>query len=629
MNPSVSARLIAIAGPLEGQVIPLASLELAVGRERTNTLAIDDPVISRRHCVLSGTNGTWRLRDLNSMNGTYVNGLPVQERELEDGDQIQVGRSLFAFSSHEQVRETVRDAVEFDQGPFHSGATMMVRVAGESPHRHTAKLLEGLPQVWRNARNLEILLKLGSIIPASRGVEALEQAIVDLVFDAVPAQRAAILLVARGTGELQAHFHLQRGGDTGAIRVPERVVSQVHNEGVAVMSNDVQEEGIDSGAGIRSIIAVPLTAFGRQLGVFYLDSSSSAFDDDHFQLLTAIAGLAASALDHALHVESIERDNQRLQAEINLRHSMVGESPPMRTVYAFIVKAAPASSTVLIRGESGTGKELVARAIHRNGPRASQPFVAINCAALAETLLESEFFGHEKGSFTGAITQRKGKLEEADGGTVFLDEIGELAPSLQAKLLRVLQEREFQRVGGNKTIRLDIRVVAATNRDLEDAVRRGIFREDLYYRLNVVSVRMPALRERTEDIPLLAQYFAQKHARQANRAVTGISEAARTALVAYEWPGNVRELENAIERAVVLGSTGSILPEDLPETIIETAASPAPPVTRFHEAVVYAKRQIVQRAIDQAGGSYTEAARMLGLHPSNLHRLLRTLGMRE
>jgi Nif-specific regulatory protein len=306
---------------------------------------------------------------------------------------------------------------------------------------------------------------------------------------------------------------------------------------------------------------------------------------------------------------------------------MVGESGAARSVYAFIAKAAPASSTVLIRGESGTGKELVARAIHRNSARAARPFVAVNCAALAETLLESEFFGHEKGAFTGAVGQRKGKLEEAEGGTVFLDEVGELAPSLQAKLLRVLQEREFQRVGGNKTIRIDIRVIAATNRDLEDAVRHGAFREDLYYRLNVVSVRMPALRERREDIPLLAQYFAQKHARQANRSIAGVSEAARAAMLAYEWPGNVRELENAVERAVVLGSTETILPEDLPEAIVETV-TPAPAVTKFHEAVVQAKRHIVLKAIEQAEGNYTEAARVLGLHPSNLHRLIRTLGLR-
>ena len=624
----MTARLIAIAGPLEGQVIPLDA-ELTVGRDRGNTLSIDDSVISRRHCVLECEGGSWRLRDLNSTNGTYVNGLPVQQRALEDGDQIQIGRSLFAFATREPSRpDSSPNMVALDDRHYTTGATVMVRVA-DSPHFHAEKLLEGLPQVWRNARHLEILLKLGAAVPASRSVQALERALLELVFEAVPAERAAILLAGHGSNDLSPHFHLQRGGGTSSIRLPEQVVSRVYSEGVAVMSNEVLEDGI-TGKEIRALAAVPLSAFGRTLGVLYLDSADprAAFDEEHFQLLAGMAGLAASALDHALHVETIERDNQRLQAEINLRHSMIGESAAMQSVYAFIAKASPAASTVLIRGESGTGKELVARAIHRNSPRAARPFVAVNCAALAETLLESEFFGHEKGSFTGAVAQRKGKLEEADGGTVFLDEVGELAPSLQAKLLRVLQERELQRVGGNKTIHIDIRVIAATNRDLEEGVRRGSFREDLYYRLNVVSIRMPALRDRREDIHLLAHYFAQKHARQANRPVTGVSEPARAALMAYDWPGNVRELENAIERAVVLGSTGTILPEDLPEAIVETAATPEPAVTRFHEAVVQAKRMIVTRAIDQAAGNYTEAARLLGLHPSNLHRLIRTLGLR-
>jgi Nif-specific regulatory protein len=302
----------------------------------------------------------------------------------------------------------------------------------------------------------------------------------------------------------------------------------------------------------------------------------------------------------------------------------------MREVYQFINRVAPKDTTVLIFGESGTGKELVARAIHRNSSRANKPCVAINCAALAETLLESELFGHEKGAFTGAIAQKKGKLEIADGGTVFLDEIGELAPLLQAKLLRVLQEREFERVGGTRTIKLDVRLVAATNRDLEDEVKKGHFREDLFYRLNVVSLRMPALRERREDIGLLASYFAAKYAKRANRNVLGISPQARAFLLNYDWPGNVRELENAIERAVVLGSSDLILPEDLPEVILEKT-EPSAEITlvnAFHDAVRDAKKQVIITAVETAGGNYTEAARILGLHPNYLHRLIRNLNLR-
>jgi len=300
----------------------------------------------------------------------------------------------------------------------------------------------------------------------------------------------------------------------------------------------------------------------------------------------------------------------------------------MRELYQFIARAAPTNSTVLIRGESGTGKELVARAIHLNSPRSQNPFMAINCAALSETLLESELFGHEKGAFTGAIAQKKGKLEVANGGTVFLDELGELAPTLQAKLLRVLQEREFDRVGGTRAIKVDIRLIAATNRDLEKAIQAGTFRQDLYYRLNVLSLTMPALKDRREDIPLLAGYFAMRCSRESGRPVKGISPEARKCLVQYDWPGNVRELENAMERAVVLGTTELIQPEDLPEALLEKQAVPGVQVTEYHQAIKETKRQLVLKAFQEAGGNYAQAARLLGVHPNNLHRLIRTLDLK-
>jgi Nif-specific regulatory protein len=292
---------------------------------------------------------------------------------------------------------------------------------------------------------------------------------------------------------------------------------------------------------------------------------------------------------------------------------------------------APTGSTVLIRGESGTGKELVARAIHRNSLRSDRAFVAINCAAITDTLLESELFGYEKGAFTGAAGQQKGKLEAADGGTLFLDEVGELALSLQAKLLRVLQERQFERVGGTRPVRVDIRLVAATNRDLKAAIQTGAFRQDLYYRLNVVSLTTPPLRQRREDIPLLAAHFVSMHARKGRREVRGVSSAALAHLMQYDWPGNIRELENAIERAVVLGSTEWVLPEDLPEELVETEpAGPTgrPAATRYHETVKDSKKDLILKAVQQTAGNITEAARLLGIHPNYLHRLMRNLNLK-
>jgi Nif-specific regulatory protein len=301
----------------------------------------------------------------------------------------------------------------------------------------------------------------------------------------------------------------------------------------------------------------------------------------------------------------------------------------MQRVYHFISKVSPTDSTVLVTGESGTGKELAARAIHRNSKRTQKPFIAVNCAALTETLLESELFGYEKGAFTGAFAQKKGRLEIAEGGTLFLDEIGELSPALQVKLLRVLQEREFERVGGTQSIQVDIRVIAATNKNLEAAIEQGEFRQDLFYRLNVVAFEMPPLRERREDIMLLASYFANKYGPTCNRKLTGISAEARTILTAYDWPGNVRELENAIERAVVLGTTDQILPEDLPENVLEAKSSTRISTDKYHEAVTERKREIILKALEQATGNFTEAARILDLHPNYLHRLIRNLNLRE
>ncbi|MEK7404297.1 MAG: sigma 54-interacting transcriptional regulator, partial [Acidobacteriota bacterium] len=330
-------------------------------------------------------------------------------------------------------------------------------------------------------------------------------------------------------------------------------------------------------------------------------------------------------LERAL--ERLRGGNGQPAATLSAGHDMIGQSPAMQAVYQFIAKVAPADSTVLIQGESGTGKELAARAIHRNSRRAGQPFVAINCAALAETLLESELFGHEKGSFTGAIAQKRGKLEAADGGTVFLDEVGEMSPALQAKLLRVLQEKEFERVGGTRSIRVDLRIIAATNRNLAEAARGGKFRQDLYYRLNVVSLTMPRLSERGEDIPLLAGRFVAQFAQRCGRLLLGISPDAQALLEDYDWPGNVRELENAIERAVVLGSSPLILPEDLPEALRRPQACAAA-ANGYHSAIHTARKQAVWDAVEQAGGDYQEAARRLGIHPNNLHRLIRTLDLR-
>src|SRR5207302_2636306 len=321
-------------------------------------------------------------------------------------------------------------------------------------------------------------------------------------------------------------------GPDHPVHVSRSLVRRVITDGIAILDNEGRKSGSRSSgevATVRSLLCVPLVVADRAFGIIYLDSANpkATFTKDDLQLLAAIAGLAAIAIENARQFERLGSENQRLRAEISLQHDMVGQSPRMRQVYQFIEKVAPSDSTVLIRGESGTGKELAARAIHKNSPRKDQPFMALNCAALTETLLESELFGHEKGSFTSAICQKKGLLEVAEGGSVFLDEVGELSLTLQAKLLRVLQERELVRVGGTRSIKLNVRFLAASNKDLQKAVREEKFRADLFHRLNVISVTMPPLREHAEDIQPLAEYFLSRYSQKCNRSVKGISPGAR------------------------------------------------------------------------------------------------------
>jgi Nif-specific regulatory protein len=377
------------------------------------------------------------------------------------------------------------------------------------------------------------------------------------------------------------------------------------------------------------VLCLPLIVFDNTLGVIYLDTSdpNARFDEGHLQLMTGVADIAAVAVENARHLELLESEKAQLRKEIQIQHEMIGESLPMQSVYKLVGKVAATDSRVLIRGESGTGKELAAHAIHLNSARASKPFVAINCATLNESLLESELFGHEKGAFTGAISQKRGKVELADGGTLFLDEVGELTLSIQAKLLRVLQQGEFDRVGGSRPVKIDVRIIAATNRNLEEEIKTGGFRDDLYYRLKVVELLMPALRHRREDIPLLAIHFVATYSKKCKRKVSGISPEARQLLMAYDWPGNVRELENAIERAVVLGSSALVLPEDLPEAVLESGVIPATDSPTFFESVKKSKRLLIIRALQKSRGNYTEAAKLLGVHPNNLHRLIKNLNL--
>ena len=550
--------------------------------------------------------GQFTLTDLGSLNGTFVNGVQVKERVLAGGDEIRIGDTLFVFLTAEPPLAAFASTLQLD--------TRAIPASSLTEWTAQADTVGAVPQ------GLDLLLRINNLLSSAGALKAFEEEILRLALEILPADRVAILI-----GGQKESFHRVLGldrnlGPCDSVSVMSELVNRVMNTGTALICNERPPA-----------MAAPLQAFGRIGGVIYVESAgaSARFDGKHLQALAALGAISALAFGQPRTMEWLESENRRIQAEVNLNHNLVGESRKMLDVLQTILRVAPSGATVLIRGESGTGKEMAARAVHRNSSRAARPFVAINCAALPEQLLESELFGHEKGAFTGAYIQKKGRVELADGGTLFLDEVADLSLACQAKLLRMLQEREFERVGGNRAVRVDIRLIAATNNDLEGAVRNGSFRQDLFYRLNVVPLSIPPLRERREDIPLLARHFAARYSAQCKRPLMKITPEAIACLTRYDWPGNVRELENAIERAVVLASGDTILPEDLPEAVLDTGALSAAGLGTFHDSVREAKRLTVMKAIEQAGGNIADAAAALGLQRTYLHRLMKNLDLKR
>jgi Nif-specific regulatory protein len=572
------AELIAIRGPLLGATFRLAGESTQIGRAPSSLVRLPEPDAPWRHAVIERSPEGFVISDLRSGEPTVVNGNRVSRQLLHDGDEIRAGETTLVFRAREAANES---------GPDQTHATLMRACA--------------LLAIFRSlASSDEPALHLN-----------LEARAADLIRDLIPNAEIGVLL---GSG-------------------PEEMLETAANK----CSGDIRPI-LDAVAKQRSMIedgeltAAPIFAREKLAGAIVTRSAqNTAVPETVRETLSSIATLASAAMGSARDIESLRTEKALLLEELRGPSTRIlGDSAPIKRLMQTVDRVAPQPTTALIVGETGTGKELVARAIHERSPRRDRPFVAINCAAVTDTLLESELFGHEKGAFTGAIAQKKGKLEMAEGGTVFLDEIGELAPGLQAKLLRVLQQREFERVGGTRVIPLDIRLIAATNRDLTQEVKHGTFREDLYHRLNVVTVRTPPLREHREDIPNLAHHFASAAAVRCARRIEGVSAEAEEYLVEYNWPGNVRELENAMERAVVLGAdSGWIRPEDLPETLLEAAPSTGGIPAAFIANVADAKRESIIRAWKEAKGDYRVAATILGIHPNSLLRLIRNLNLRD
>jgi len=610
-------RLVAMSGPLAGTVRALTDCPLYLGRDTANQIMIGDSAVSRKHCTVSQVSpGIYEVSDLESHNGTFVNGIQVSRTPIRHGDRIRVGSSEFVFLVDENA-DTGQHSWGADK-PATSGTLTALFLDQRS----------GLPSnasgIGRMARDLSAFFKIASLVNSFHDVDTLRRELLGLIFEVIPAAQGAIVLHGTASQESNPPCTWNRDGEAKQeMTIREEWTQRAMWERCVVFTAASTTPATD-----EHVLCVPLVGVENILGVIYLTApaTSPPFGEDHAFFLSSVSRIAAVSLENLLKIDSLRAENQRLRADAGI-DKLIGESRAMSRVSEFIGRVAKGDSTVLIRGESGTGKELAARAIHANSPRSTKAFVAINCAAIPETLLESELFGHEKGAFTGAAAAKKGKFEAAEDGTLLLDEIGEMPPLLQAKLLRVLQQREFERLGGTHLLPFNARVIAATNKNLEHSIKAGEFRQDLYYRLNVVSVTLPPLREHREDIPTLALYFANKFAAKSKRGFKGISAEARSLLMQYSWPGNVRELENAIEHAIVLGLTDEILPEDLPEALLEEQSSEVT-AALYHNTLNQTKRQLVIKAMDDAKGNHVEAARLLGIHPKYLHRLIKNLNLK-
>jgi transcriptional regulator with GAF, ATPase, and Fis domain len=615
-------QLVALNGPLAGTALSLA-----------DGLRVEPPAEIRERrgpsCrVRASADGTFVLHALDHHGSVFVNGLPVTSRPLQPGDEVRLGDSVFVARHEERVASS-----PLSQCPVSLGPLPRVRQVFELGFDEGLLQVHGRTEAHSD-RDLALLMRSGAALSSVRGLASVDAALAGFVFDILPAERVVFADPGDPAPLIRSAWTTSREARPPVPVDPELLKRVIHGRLALVVEFEH-----------RCAVVAPMMAFGRATGAVWAEAPSGAepgasattssrvapspsIDKGHVRLLLAVTALAAVAREQSRETARLQETRELLQAEINLEHNMVGRSKPMRTLFDRIARVAQTDATVLLRGESGTGKELVARAVHRNSGRANRPFIAINCAALTESLLESELFGHEKGAFTGAIGLKKGRLELADGGTLLLDEIGDMPLPLQAKLLRAIQEREFERVGGTKPVRVDFRLIAATNRDLDAAVKSGGFRRDLFYRLNVVTLALPALRDRKQDLPLLADYFVRKHASRCGRRACSIAPDALAVFLKHDWPGNVRELENIIEQALVLGSGDQLLAADLPPALASADAA-SPSSFDYHETIERTKRELIVRAFEQAGRSHTDAARLLGVHPNYLHRLIRNLDLRS
>jgi DNA-binding NtrC family response regulator/pSer/pThr/pTyr-binding forkhead associated (FHA) protein len=587
-------RLVVVEGPWSGVEISLPTAAQVLGRDPSCELAVPDSALSRRHLRLVPHDGGWELEDLGSSNGTTVNGERVDRIRLEDGDVVAAGRCVFRFSISDQTA-LVAAGIE---------GTTIVTAAPDHWRDDPSQIRD---DVGRLAQLADGLIEVSQVTEIGLRFAQWVRERLDASEVFMLRRRRGRLIPVGGLPVLQSPLPRTSGG----LLSPDAAVL-VSTEGKTIC--------VESDGGL--LVAVPIGAPAELVVV--ARGIPAAPSEDQVRLLACAGQVAAGILLSRIR----ERGEAAVIGAAEERGGVpfVAESPAMRGVLEFVERAAPSDATVLVLGESGTGKEMIARALHDASRRSSAPFVAINCAAIAETLLESELFGHERGAFTGATSRRAGRFEQAHGGTLLLDEVGELSPHAQAGLLRVLEEACVHRIGGADPIPVDVRVIAATHRDLQTDVAACRFREDLYFRLAVLVVDVPPLRDRPEDVAALARVFFNRFCARAGRAVEDISASAMEALLRHSWPGNVRQLRNAIERAVILGRSRVIERADLPPEVAEATSSTTTLAggVALPMSAAELERANIGAALQASDGNKSEAARLLGIDRNTLYSRLRS-----
>ncbi len=646
-----------------------------VGRAPTNRIVVRDEMCSRNHCEIFQAGPMWILRDLGSRNGTMIDNQRMSgDWELEDGQTIQLGECEIVFTYELANSAPAVDEDEEIESPTETRDDIPVASARSSEPEiisrkkrtryHPSSTAETIGRD-RFSQDLAQLWKLAVEMGSAKDEKQLAEVVLDGLLTATGADIGAALMLPKplsaGARPTQLRLIAYKAQDNQPYKTVSKSLSRlVLEDREAVLAKNVADDSKLSDRDsldeiqARSVICSPIRSGELVYGLIHLYStlSDESLEPEHLEFTLAVADQMAAALDNvrekqllAEGLARVENENESLRHQLAIDTELVGNSSEMQHLKQTIGRIAPTDATVLIRGESGVGKELVARAVHFNSERCHSPFVCMNCAALSESLLESELFGHEKGSFTGATGRKLGKFEQAHRGTLFLDEVGEMSLSIQAKFLRVLEGHPFERVGGSTPITVDVRVVAATNRDLEDAVAEKLFRKDLYFRLFVVELTVPPLREHPTDIPLLASYFMDRFAQKTGRPVRGFSDEAQELLLNYNWPGNVRELQNCVERAVVLSTSDLVTVSDIQlsglrtsgrafstPTMLLTPEAPAAgaileETARFEKSLEKLEQEYIMATLERTNWNKSQTATILGIERSTLDRKLKRYGV--